>query len=805
MRAALERLAGLPRLSLAIRAHPRRRTISPARGPGCRLHAPRQAGRRDPVWVRRQQGPQAPARRGAGPGRRGRHARSRPAACSRTTRGRPRRWRHGWDSACVLVANGTPPARPTANALLDRLLGAEVRYVASREARAPAMDEAAAELRGKGRRPFVIPLGASTPSAPPPTPSRSTELLDQIHPPDLIVLSTSSGGTQAGVIAGCRLQGLRTRVIGISADDPSAAIDGRSGESSAASRSSLGCARGPLTGAPIDVDDRFVGDGYGIPTPQSTEAIELSARREALLSRPDLHGQGDGRAHRAGARRRARRHDALLAHRRAGWTLRLALAKAKGKKAEGRRQRQMISITFLGAARTVTGSKYLVESSGTRDHGGRRAVPGPQGAARAKLAGPAGPRVEHRGDRADARAPRSLRLPAAAGVAGIPRPRVLHAGHAGSVQDRAARRRAAAGRRRGLREPPQLLEAQAGAAALHRSRRLPRRVAAAADRLRPADAGRGRHRGRFHQRGSSARLVVRADADRRTDRALRRRPRPLRPAGPARSHAGRRGGLPAGRVHLRQSRARAGRQRRSDRGDRQGHREQGREADRPGVRDRARRGADLLAQASRVRKTDSGAAGLRRQSDGRGGARALHRARPRARSRDAPGGARRQGAARRGRAASARCSPAPGDAGARDVRVLHRAVSRHRQRRGVQAADRVEDSFDRDLGERDGGRRPRAAPSQGRAARREEHRPLRGLPGRRYPRAPARGRREEHQDPRGVGPGRGADRAPRLDVGPRRRQRDHALARRLHRAPETDLHRPRRTNCPGRAGRAHPG
>ena len=38
---------------------------------------------------------------------------------------------------CVLVANGTPPAKPTANALLDRLLGADVRYVGSREARAP--------------------------------------------------------------------------------------------------------------------------------------------------------------------------------------------------------------------------------------------------------------------------------------------------------------------------------------------------------------------------------------------------------------------------------------------------------------------------------------------------------------------------------------------------------------------------------------------------------------------------------------------------------------------------------------------
>src|SRR5262245_62704811 len=30
---------------------------------------------------------------------------------------------------CILIANGTPPERPTANAMLDRLLGADVRYV----------------------------------------------------------------------------------------------------------------------------------------------------------------------------------------------------------------------------------------------------------------------------------------------------------------------------------------------------------------------------------------------------------------------------------------------------------------------------------------------------------------------------------------------------------------------------------------------------------------------------------------------------------------------------------------------------
>jgi len=186
---------------------------------------------------------------------------------------------------CVLVANGAPPDKPTANALLDRLLGADLRYVARREDRAPAMERIAAELAAQGRRPRVIPLGASTPLGAAAFALAIGELLEQMAAPDVILCSTSSGGTQAGLIAGCVLHGLATHVIGVSADDPSAAIattirgilDGLE---------RLLDAPGVFAGAPIDVDDRFVGDGYGIPTPASTEAIELAARTEALFLDP---------------------------------------------------------------------------------------------------------------------------------------------------------------------------------------------------------------------------------------------------------------------------------------------------------------------------------------------------------------------------------------------------------------------------------------------------------------------------------------------------------------------------------------
>ena len=193
---------------------------------------------------------------------------------------------------CVLVASGAPPARLTGNALLDRLLGAEVRYVGSREERAPAMESAAAELRANGRRPFVIPLGASTPLGAAAYAIAVTELLSQAPAPDVIVLSTSSGGTQAGIIAGCRLHDVSTRVVGISADDPSAVIAGEVRRILAGVEELAGCTRGTLTEAPIEIDDRFVGDGYGIATPQSDEALDLCARHEALFLDPTYTAKG---------------------------------------------------------------------------------------------------------------------------------------------------------------------------------------------------------------------------------------------------------------------------------------------------------------------------------------------------------------------------------------------------------------------------------------------------------------------------------------------------------------------------------
>ncbi len=220
----------------------------------------------------------------------------------------------------------------------------------------------------------------------------------------------------------------------------------------------------------------------------------------------------------------------------------------------------MNSLSWRGA------DGHRIEASARHGHregaGRRRAVPGPEGAARAELAARCrSSRADIDADRADARAPRSLRLSAAARRGRLSRPHLLHRRHAGSLPHRAAGLRPDPGRGRGEREPARVLEAHAGAAALHRGRRLPRHLAAAAGRLRPADAGcRAASKSSSSTPATCSARPTRASASTagRSSSAAISAASTARAAG---SDDGRGSRLPARRVDLRQPRARARRRR----------------------------------------------------------------------------------------------------------------------------------------------------------------------------------------------------------------------------------------------------
>lgn len=187
----------------------------------------------------------------------------------------------------VLVANGAPPSAVTANALLDRLLGAEVTYVSTRGDRAPKMAELAEQLRAEGRRPYVIPIGASIPLGALAFVAAAVELVAQMPPPDVIVHSSSSGGTQAGLVAACHLLGLPTRIVGVSADASSNELEADVRALVRGVFDLLNVRAADFDRRPVvEVDDGFVGGGYGVASDASREAIDLAARTEALFLDP---------------------------------------------------------------------------------------------------------------------------------------------------------------------------------------------------------------------------------------------------------------------------------------------------------------------------------------------------------------------------------------------------------------------------------------------------------------------------------------------------------------------------------------
>lgn len=187
---------------------------------------------------------------------------------------------------CVLVLNGQRPARATGNLLIDEMLGAEVEFVDSREARVPTMEAVAERLRRQGRRPFIIPVGASTATGALGLASAVGELVRQGCVPDVIVHCTSSGGTQAGLVAGCALWGIETRVLGVSADGSEEALRTEVGAIVADVGRRLQPARPLPDAGALRIDASQVGDGYGIPTVASREATDLLARTEGIFLDP---------------------------------------------------------------------------------------------------------------------------------------------------------------------------------------------------------------------------------------------------------------------------------------------------------------------------------------------------------------------------------------------------------------------------------------------------------------------------------------------------------------------------------------
>jgi D-cysteine desulfhydrase len=197
---------------------------------------------------------------------------------------------------CHVVLSGEPPPQPNGNLLLDALLGAEIHWTV-REKRAQRLAELTEEMRAAGRRPYPIVLGGSDPVGASGYALALEELWGQVQRLglrlDAIVFASSSGGTQAGLVAGAWALGWDVPLLGISVDEQETELRAKVADLATRTAAHLGRPHA-FSAGDIRVDAHYLGGGYAVMSDLERDAIRVMARTEGVLLDPVYTGRAFG-------------------------------------------------------------------------------------------------------------------------------------------------------------------------------------------------------------------------------------------------------------------------------------------------------------------------------------------------------------------------------------------------------------------------------------------------------------------------------------------------------------------------------
>ena len=190
---------------------------------------------------------------------------------------------------CILVLSGSPPENPNGNLLLDYLLGTEIVW-STREQRDEMLKQTFDEAWAAGKRPFLIPLGASTPVGTLGYLEGFREFIQQGVEVDWIVVASSSAGTQAGLVLGAIQAGWNGRILGISIDHKASVLQDMVAELAMETADRVR-QKVRISRDMIRVSADYLGDGYGFMGQSEKDAIQLFAREEGLFLDPVYTGR----------------------------------------------------------------------------------------------------------------------------------------------------------------------------------------------------------------------------------------------------------------------------------------------------------------------------------------------------------------------------------------------------------------------------------------------------------------------------------------------------------------------------------
>lgn len=181
------------------------------------------------------------------------------------------------------------------NNYLFHLLGVEgIRVVPGGSNMMAEMEKTAEELRKKGRRPYIIPGGGSNTTGALGYVACAQEILAQSFEMgvsfDRILCASGSAGTHAGLLTGLVGENAGIPLTGISVNRKAEPQKELVYGLAKALSEKLGL-ENSVKPEQVEVYDEYVGPGYSLPTDQMIEAVQLTARTEAILLDPVYSGK----------------------------------------------------------------------------------------------------------------------------------------------------------------------------------------------------------------------------------------------------------------------------------------------------------------------------------------------------------------------------------------------------------------------------------------------------------------------------------------------------------------------------------
>jgi len=182
----------------------------------------------------------------------------------------------------------------TGNVLLDRMFGAELEWWPAGEDMNAIGRDVTEKVREEGGMPYFIPGGGSNKVGALGYVNCAIELLQQADEQglriDTVVTSTGSAGTQAGLVVGLEDGNSGIKVYGVSARLPRDKQEELVYNLAVETAAYVGM-KGEISRESVVANSDYVGPGYGQPTPEMVEAVNLLARTEGILLDPVYSGK----------------------------------------------------------------------------------------------------------------------------------------------------------------------------------------------------------------------------------------------------------------------------------------------------------------------------------------------------------------------------------------------------------------------------------------------------------------------------------------------------------------------------------